>query len=130
MAAFCTRSGGAIIWVAPQKEAGSIMPLIQEMGSAESASDFHRRLSEGGVPEHLRQFGISYIMQVVYYKHKAEKFSVFHVTEGLSADQVKMMNFTYCPTIEDAIGRVAERFPQGDVAVFPSGGTVIPVIKQ
>jgi len=130
MAAFCTRSGGAIIWIAPQKEAGPIMPLIQEMGSSESAGDFHRRLHEGNIPDHLRQFGISYIMQVVYYKHKAEKFSVFHVTEGLSADHVKMMNFTYCPSIEDAIERVAERFPEADVAVFPSGGTVIPVIKQ
>jgi lactate racemase len=130
MAAFCTRSGGAIIWIAPQKEAGPIMPLIQEMGSSESAGDFHRRLHEGNIPDHLRQFGISYIMQVVYYKHKAEKFSVFHVTEGLSADHVKMMNFTYCPSIEDAIERVSERFPEADVAVFPSGGTVIPVIKQ
>ena len=129
MAAFCTRSGGAIIWIAPQKEAGPIMPLIQEMGSSESAADFHRRLFEGGVPEHLRQFGISYIMQVVYYKHKAEKFSVFHVTEGLSAEDVKMMNFTYCPSIQDAIDRVAERFPQADVAVFPSGGTVIPQVQ-
>ena len=130
MAAFCTRSGGAIIWVAPQKEAGPIMPLIREMGSSESAADFHRRLIEGGVPEHLRQFGISYIMQVVYYKHKAEKFSVFHVTDGLSADQVKMMNFTYSPSIADAIGRVSERFPRAEVAVFPSGGTTIPVIQQ
>jgi nickel-dependent lactate racemase len=129
MAAFCTRSGGAIIWIAPQKEAGSIMPLIQEMGSSESAGDFHRRLIEGGVPDHLRQFGISYIMQVVYYKQKAEKFSVFHVTEGLSADHVKMMNFTYCPSLKEAIDRVSERFPQADVVVFPSGGTVIPQVQ-
>jgi hypothetical protein len=130
MAAFCTRSGGAIIWIAPQKEAGPIMPLIKEMGSSESAADFHRRLFEGGVPEHLKQFGISYIMQVIYYKHKAEKFTVFHVTEGLSPDQVKQMNFTYCPSIEDAINRVAKQFPKADVAVFPSGGTVIPVIEH
>jgi hypothetical protein len=69
-------------------------------------------------------------MQVVYFKHKAEKFSVFHVTEGLSADHIQMMNFTYSPSITDAIDRVSERFPQADVAVFPSGGTTIPVIQQ
>jgi nickel-dependent lactate racemase len=130
MAALCTRSGGAIIWIAPQKEAGPIMPLIKEMGSPESASDFHRRLIEGGVPEHLREFGISYIMQVVYYKHKAEQFAVFHVTDGLSADQVTQMNFIYSPNIKDAIERVAERFPKAAVAIFPSGGTIVPVIKQ
>src|SRR4030043_740473 len=42
MAGFCTRSGGAIIWVAPQKEGGPIMPLIKETGGPEGAGDFHR----------------------------------------------------------------------------------------
>ncbi|MGD0916141.1 MAG: hypothetical protein ABSB22_06770 [Thermodesulfobacteriota bacterium] len=82
MAGFCTRSGGTIIWVAPQKEAGPIMPLVREMASAESAGDFHRRLIQGDVPDHLKSFGISYIMQVVYFKKLAEKFAVIHVTEG------------------------------------------------
>ena len=95
MAGFCTRSGGAIIWVAPQKEAGPIMPLVKEMGSSESAGDFHRRLIQGDVPDHLKSFGISYIMQVVYFKELAEKFDVVHVTEGLSPEQVKMMKFSY-----------------------------------
>jgi len=64
----CTRSGGTIIWVAPQKEAGPIMPLVKEMASDETANDFHRRLIRGDIPEALRSFGISYIMQVVYFK--------------------------------------------------------------
>jgi nickel-dependent lactate racemase len=126
MAGFCTRSGGAIIWVAPQKEAGSIMPLIKEMGSSESASDFHRRLIQGDVPDHLKSFGISYIMQVVYFKELAEKFNVVHVTEGLSPDQVKMMKFSYASNIQEAINQVSEKMPKADVAVFPSGGNIIP----
>ncbi len=129
MAGFCTRSGGAIIWVAPQKQAGSILPLVKEMGSSESAGDFHRRLILGDVPEHLRSFGISYIMQVVYFKELAEKFTVVHVTEGLSEEQVRMMKFSYAPTIQDAIGRVYPKIPQADVAIFPSGGNIIPEIK-
>jgi nickel-dependent lactate racemase len=129
MAGFCTRSGGAIIWVAPQKQAGSILPLVQEMGSPESAGDFHRRLILGDVPEHLRSFGISYIMQVVYFKELAEKFTVVHVTEGLSEEQVRMMKFSYAPTIQDAIGQVYPKMPQADVAIFPSGGNIIPEIK-
>ena len=128
MAGFCTRSGGAIIWVAPQKQAGPIMPLIKEMASPESAGDFHRRLIIGDVPDHLRSFGISYIMQVVYFKEVAEKFNIVHVTEGLSPDQVKMMKFAYAPTIQDAIQQVSEKIPQADVAIFPSGGNIIPQI--
>jgi nickel-dependent lactate racemase len=130
MAGFCTRSGGAIIWAAPQKQAGSIMPLIKEMGSPESAEDFHRRLIIGDVPDHLRSFGISYIMQVVYFKEIADKFNIVHVTEGLSSEQVKMMKFSYAAGIQDAIQQVSEKIPQADVAIFPSGGNIIPEVQQ
>jgi len=129
MAGFCTRSGGAIIWVAPQKEAGPIMPLIREMGSSESAGDFHRRLIEGSIPDHLKSFGISYIMQIVYFKELAEKFTVVHVTEGLSPEQVKMMKFSYSSTLQEAIDRVSEKIPKADVAIFPSGGNIIPEVR-
>jgi nickel-dependent lactate racemase len=129
MAGFCTRSGGAIIWVAPQKEVGPILPLIKEMGSSESASDFHRRLIQGDVPDHLKSFGISYIMQVVYFKELAEKFTVVHVTEGLSPEQVKMMKFSYSSHLQEAVNQVSEKIPQADVAVFPSGGNIIPEVR-
>jgi nickel-dependent lactate racemase len=129
MAGFCTRSGGAIIWVAPQKEAGPIMPLIKEMSSPESAGDFHRRLIRGDVPDHLKSFGISYIMQVVYFKELAEKFNVVHVTEGLSPEQVKMMKFSYAPDMQEAIKEVSEKMPKADVAILPSGGNVIAEVR-
>ena len=129
MAGFCTRSGGAIIWVAPQKEAGPILPLIKEMGSPESAGDFHRRLIQGDVPDHLKSFGISYIMQVVYFKELAEKFTVAHVTEGLSPDQVKMMKFSHSADLQEAINQLSQKMPRADVAVFPSGGNIIPEVR-
>jgi nickel-dependent lactate racemase len=129
MAGFCTRSGGTIVWIAPQKEAGPILPLIKEMGSPESADDFHRRLIEGNIPDHLRSFGISYIMQVVRFKEIAEKFTVIHVTEGLSPEQVHMMKFTYSSKLQEAIDRVSQKLPKADVAIFPSGGNIIPVVK-
>jgi hypothetical protein len=99
------------------------------MASSESASDFHRRLLEDKIPDHLRPFGISYIMQVVYFKEVAEKFTVAHVTEGLSREQVKMMKFSYFPDIQEAINQVSQKMPKADVAVFPSGGNIIPDVK-
>ena len=129
MAGYCTRSGGTIVWIAPQKEAGPILPLIKEMGSPESAGDFHRRLIDGNIPGHLRSFGISYIMQVVRFKEIAEKFTVIHVTEGLSPEQVHMMKFTYSSTLQEAIDQVSQKLPKADVAIFPSGGNIIPVVK-
>ena len=129
MAGFCTRAGGSIIWVAPQREPGSIMPLVKEMSSSDSPEEFHRRLIAGDVPDDLKSFGISYIMQVVYFKELAQKFDVFHVTDGLSPEQVKMMKFSYSPSMEDAIRRVSGKMPKADVAVFPSGGNIIPDVR-
>jgi nickel-dependent lactate racemase len=127
MAKFCTRSGGTIIWVAPQRQgAAPIMPLVREMASAETASDFHRRLIRGDIPDALRSFGISYIMQIVYFKELAETFNVIHVTEGLTAEEVKMMKFTHASTLPEAIEMVSRTVSKADVAIFPSGGTVIP----
>lgn len=126
MAGFCTRSGGTIIWVAPQKEAGPIMPLVKEMASPETASDFHRRLIRGDIPDDLRSFGISYIMQIVFFKHLAEKFNVIHVTEGLPTEVVHMMKFAHARTLPEAVDMAYEKMPEADVAIFPAGGNIIP----
>jgi membrane protease subunit (stomatin/prohibitin family) len=68
-------------------------------------------------------------MQVVYFKELAEKFSVHHVTEGLSPDQVKMMKFSYTKDLQKAIDRVSSEMPKADVAIFPSGGNIIPEVR-
>ena len=68
-------------------------------------------------------------MQVVYFKELAEKFNVVHVTEGLSPEQVKMMKFSYSKDIQEAIDQVSRKMPNADVAVFPSGGNIIPEVK-
>jgi uncharacterized protein (DUF2164 family) len=68
-------------------------------------------------------------MQVVYFKELAEKFTVAHVTEGLSPEQVKMMKFFYASNIQDAINQVYQKMAKADVAVFPSGGNIIPEVR-
>ncbi len=65
---------------------------------------------------------------MVYFKELFEKFNVYHVTEGLSPEQVRMMKFKYSPTLEEAIDQVFKRIPEADVAVFPSGGNLIPEV--
>jgi hypothetical protein len=87
-------------------------------------------LIEGNIPNELKSFGISYIMQVVYFKELAEKFDVIHVTEGLLPEQVKMMKFSYFPNIQEAIDQICEKTPKADAAVFPSGGNIIPEVTQ
>jgi nickel-dependent lactate racemase len=125
-ASLAVRMGGTIIWVASQKNAGPIMPLIEQMATKESANEYHHRLLRGDVPDHLKNFGISFIMMVVIFKELSEKFTVIHVTEALTKEQVEMMNFTYSSNLDEAISATFAKMPTADVAIFPSGGSAIP----
>ena len=69
-------------------------------------------------------------MRFVYFKELVEKFEVIHVTEGLSPEQVKMMNFTYFPDLQKATQKASKSLPQASVAIFPSGGSIIPEVTQ
>jgi nickel-dependent lactate racemase len=124
----CTKPGGTIIWVASQRQAGPILPLIREMASPLSAVEMRRRFANGDIPEHLKEFGISYIMQIVDFKEVVERFKIVHVTEGLTREQVEMMGMIYSNDLQTAVDRLSLDIPKADVAVFPSGGSIIPMI--
>lgn len=128
MAGRCTRKGGTIIWVASQRQAGRILPLIEEMARPASANEIHRELVRGDIPPHLSGLGISYVMQVVSFKDITEKFNIIHVTEALTPEQVKMMGMTHSLDLQASIDRVASTTPAANVAIFPSGGNIIPRI--
>jgi lactate racemase len=128
-ASFAVRTGGTIIWVASQKNSGPIMPLVEQMATKETANEYHRRLLRGDIPDHLKNFGISFIMMVVIFKELSEKFTVIHVTEALTREQVAMMNFAYASNLDDAIRATFEKMATADVAIFPSGGATIPDIR-
>jgi hypothetical protein len=90
---------------------------------------FTERLREGEVPEHLRAFGISYIMQVVYFKEYAERFQGLHVTEGLSPEQVKMMKYQHASTVQEAVDRLAREMPEGGCGGSSFRGNVIAEVR-
>ncbi len=129
-ARLAAKAGGTIIWAAAQKQAGPLMALIEQMAAAKSANDYHRRLLKGDIPDSIKPFGISFFMLGVPFKELSEKYSVVHVTAGLTQEQVELMNFVYAPTLDAAIERTYKKLPQADVTILPSGGTIIPSIKQ
>jgi lactate racemase len=128
MAAGCTKPGGTIVWVASQKEAGPILPLIKEMASPLKGAEVREEYKKGRIPPHLTNFGISYIMQIPDFKEMTEAFRVIHVTEGLTSEQVQMMGMTYASDLQAVIDDLSRDIPEADVAIFPSGGNVIPTI--
>jgi nickel-dependent lactate racemase len=128
-ARLAVRTGGTIIWVAAQKQAGPLMSLIEQMAEAKSANDYHRRLLHGDIPDSIRPFGISFFMLGVPFKELSEKYRVIHVTEGLTKEQVSLMNFEFAATVDEAILMARTQHPRADVTILPSGGTIIPSME-
>jgi hypothetical protein len=64
----------------------------------------------------------------VPFKELSEKYRVIHVTEGLTREQVMLMNFEYAATVDDAIRMAQADMPQASVTILPSGGTIIPSV--
>jgi nickel-dependent lactate racemase len=128
-ARLAAKTGGTIIWVAAQRQAGPLMSLIEQMAAAKSANDYHRRLLQGDIPDPVKPYGISFFMLGVPFKEISEQYKVIHVTEGLTEEQVKLMSFGYASTLDAAVQQVQRKMPRADVTILPSGGTIIPVVS-
>jgi nickel-dependent lactate racemase len=129
-ARLAAKTGGTIIWAAAQKQAGPLMALIEQMAAAKSANDYHRRLLRGDIPDPIKPYGISFFMLGVPFKELSEQFHVIHATEGLTKEQVELMNFEYAPNLDAAIQQMRRKMPRADVTILPSGGTIIPVVSN
>jgi lactate racemase len=128
-ARLAVKTGGTIIWAAAEKQAGPLMSLIEQMAAAPSANEYHRRLLQGNIPDAIKPFGISFFMLGVPFKELSEQYRVIHMTEGLTKEQVQLMNFEYAATLEEAIQLAFKSMPKADVTILPSGGTIIPCVQ-
>ena len=86
--------------------------------------------AEGNIPDSIKPFGISFFMLGVPFKELSEQYRVIHYTEGLTKEQVQLMNFEYAATLEEAIQLAFKSTPKADVTILPSGGTIIPVVSR
>ena len=129
-ARLAVKTGGTIIWAAAEKQAGPLMSLIEQMAAAKSANEYHRRLLEGNIPDSIKPFGISFFMLGVPFKELSEQYRVIHMTEGLTREQVQLMNFEYAATLDEAVQLAYKSTPEADVTILPSGGTIIPVVDR
>ncbi len=129
-AADITKSGGHIIWVAPQPDRKDMTPFAQEVGTTLTANEYHRRLVEGQYPESLQAAGLSFMCTVVETKTFLDRFSITHVTDGLDPKFVESMGMKYAASMEEAIRLVEKDLPKADVTILPYGGMVLPRISS
>ena len=57
-----------------------------------------------------------------------ERASVFSVTEGLSGDDLEILQYTPYPSVQAALDAALARMPKARVGILPKGGTSLPVL--
>jgi len=130
-AAAVTKSGGQIIWVAPQPDRDQLIPFVNEVSSNKTTNEYHRQLVEGRYPETLKPIGLSFMCTVVDVKNLLDRFSrIIHVTEGLDRTHVESMKMGYARSLTEAVEMARSKTPIGDLVVFPDGGVVLPKIAS
>ncbi len=81
------------------------------------------------MPHPIAGYGGGFKLIMPLIKELAEKFNVVHVTEGLTREQVETMKYGYASNLQEAVDRVGKEMPRADVAIFPSGGNIIPEVS-
>jgi len=126
-----TKVGGYIIWMAPQEDGERLIPIWEEVASKKSAAEYMEDLLSGNYPPKCEPLGISLLITIHYLKQITKKFSrIVHVTKGIPIRLVEAMGFSYATSIEEAIDIVQKEVPEGNVSIFPSGGSVFPVLSD
>jgi nickel-dependent lactate racemase len=130
-AASVTKSGGHIIWVAPQRDRDQLLPLVREVSLEKTVNEYHRQLLEGRYPEALKPMGISFMCTVLEIKRYRDRFArIVHVTDGLDRSMVESMRMTYAETVSKACEIVKNDLPKANVVIFPYGGIVMPRVRS
>ena len=127
--ALVTKRGGKIIWIAPQGGWGKLQAFMAEIATETSSNAYLNQLMAGAYPESCASMGISALLCIWDLKRIPERLSsLVHVCEGLTKEQVEAMCMTYAGSVDEAIDTLHKDLPKADVAIFPSGGTIMPVL--
>lgn len=126
-----TKSGGYLIWVAPQRDRDQLLPLVHEVSLKKTVNEYHRELLEGKYPETLKPMGLSFMCTVLEIKRYRDRLArIVHVTDGLDRAMVESMKMTHAETVSEACEIVKNELPKANVIIFPYGGVVLPRVSS
>ncbi|MFO7460039.1 MAG: nickel-dependent lactate racemase [Desulfatiglandales bacterium] len=85
---------------------------------------FHRKelIMKGGAIDFNMALGMTLAAQ--------HRFKIILATRDISRQKAEMMGFLSAENLPDAFERVSRVFPEPEVHVIPSGGVILPVMKE
>lgn len=125
-----TRERGAIMLVAPLPEplpSGFLDAFLEiREKSNNNPLEYAKAALSRGEPV-LPDRAVDFNMAIISTVRRTAERKVFLVSQKVSQEEASLMGFEYASSVEEGLGQLGEAYPDADVAIFPSGGLVIPV---
>jgi nickel-dependent lactate racemase len=124
-----TKETGAILLVAPlaapiSDEFLSSFHVINEKSHGHAAEYVKGALSKGVAFLPDKSIDYNMAMSTVFTR---PKIRTILVSPLISANQARMMGLDYSASIEEALRLLGKSYPRAKVAIFPSGGLIVPI---
>jgi len=125
-----TKETGAILLIAPlavpiPDEFLRSFHVIKEKSHDHAAEYVREALSEGIAFLPDKSIDYNMAMSTVFMR---PKIRTILVSPLISADQARVMGLEYSASIEEALRLLGKSYPRAKVAIFPSGGLIVPII--
>lgn len=124
-----TKKGGVFLIYAPLSEPmpAAFLSAFVELRekSGDHALKFIRESLSKGTPI-LPNSPMDFNMAVMMAFIRTSEATAILASDLVSKKQAHLMGFEYASSLEEGLNRVEELFPDADVAIFPSGGFVVP----
>jgi nickel-dependent lactate racemase len=124
-----TREGGAVLLVAPivapmPAEFLNSVNVIKEKSQNNPAKYIRETLLKGKafLPDKPMDYNMA--MTNVFLR---PKIRAILVSPAISRDETQIIGLEYAPTIEEGLRLLKGSYPEARVAIFPSGGLIVPI---
>jgi nickel-dependent lactate racemase len=134
-AALVTKKGGTIVMVAPSIHGGRLPePLLEAFDTI--WAQFHCDAAKGAIecikegrliiPSGPLDFNAAAYLNMLLLN----RVRVTLISPDVTKEQAARLGFGYAQSIEQAIHEVANHVPDATVNILPSGGMVVPLVKE
>ena len=124
-----TKENGAILLVAPtvlpvSGEFVHSFDLVRERSHNNPAGYVKEAMSKGRPFLSDKPVEFNMAMSCVILR---PKIRTVLVSPMVSKDEARTMGFEYAPSVEEGVRLLGDDYPQARVAIFPSGGLILPI---
>jgi nickel-dependent lactate racemase len=124
-----TRDTGAILLIAPivspiPAEFINSFNVVKEKSHNHSAAYVKETLSKGMAFLPDKSIDYNMAMSTVFLR---PEIRTILVSPGISKDEAQIMGLEYASSIEEGLRLLQNAYPDARVAIFPSGGLIVPI---